>query len=135
MFYPAKFKDFLFDSFAGMTASSIWNGRKRLTGGYIDVSRNGDMLYYRAMSDDIFGNYLFENTYFDRPDRGICKDLAVARANAYLESRVLSEYEVNSYLYKNGVSGAKKYKKGDFGYVYGKDGLYFIDLNFQIRFR
>ena len=28
-----------------------------------------------------------------------------------------------------------KSKKGDFGYVYGKDGLYFIDLNFQIRFR
>ena len=92
-------------------------------------------LYYRAMSDDIFGNYLFENTYFDRPDRGMYKDLAVAKANAYLESRVLSEYEVNCYLYKNGVSGAKKSKKGDFGYVYGKDGLYFIDLNFQIRFR
>ena len=135
MFYPAKFKDFLFDSFAGMTASSLWNGMKRLTGGYIDVSRNGDMLYYRAMSDDIFGNYLFENTYFDRPDRGMCKDLAVAKANAYLEGRVLTESEENSYIYKNGVSGTKKSKKGDFGYVYKKQGQYFIDLNFQIRFR
>ncbi len=134
-FYPAKFKDFLFDSFAGMTASSIWNGRKRLTGGYIDVSRNGDMLYYRAMSDDIFCNYLFENTYFDRPDRGMCKELAVAKANAYLEDRVFSENEENTYIYKNGVSGAKKSKKGDFGYVYEKNGRYFIDLNFQIRFR
>ena len=135
MFYPAKFKDFLFDSFAGMTASYVWNGRKRLTGGYIDVSRNGDMLYYRAMSDDIFGNYLFENTYFDRPDRGMCKDLAVAKANAYLEGRELTESEENSYIYKNGVSGTKKSKKGDFGYVYKKQGQYFIDLNFQIRFR
>lgn len=135
MFYPAKFKDFLFDSFAGMTASSIWNGRKRLTGGYIDVSRNGEMLYYRAMSDDIFGNYLFENTYFDRPDRGMCKNLAVAKANAYLEGRELNENEKNSYIYKNGVSGTKKTKKGDFGYVYEKHGQYFIDLNFQIRFR
>lgn len=135
MFYPAKFKDFLFDSFAGMTASSIWNGRKRLTGGYIDVSRNGDMLYYRAMSDDIFGNYLFENTYFDRPDRGMRKDLAVAKANAYLEGRELTESEENSYIYKNGVSGTKKSKKGDFGYVYEKHNRYFIDLNFQIRFR
>lgn len=135
MFYPAKFKDFLFDSFAGMTASSLWNGRKRLTGGYIDVSRNGEMLYYRAMSDDIFGNYLFENTYFDRPDRGMCKDLAVAKANAYLEGRELTESEENSYIYKNGVSGTKKNKKGDFGYVYKKEGQYFIDLNFQIRFR
>lgn len=135
MFYPAKFKDFLFDSFAGMTASSLWNGRKRLAGGYIDVSRNGEMLYYRAMSDDIFGNYLFENTYFDRPDRGMYKDLAVAKANAYLEGRELTESEENSYIYKNGVSGTKKLKKGDFGYVYKNQDRYFIDLNFQIRFR
>ena len=135
MFYPANFKDFLFDSFAGMTASSLWNGRKRLTGGYIDVSRNGEMLYYRAMSDDIFGNYLFENTYFDRPDRGACKDLAVAKAVAYFEGRELNENEKNSYIYKNGVSGTKKSKKGDFNYVYEKHGQYFIDLNFQIRFR
>lgn len=135
MFYPAKFKEFLFDSFAGMTASSLWNGRKRLTGGYIDVSRSGDMLYYRAMSDDIFGNYLFDNTYFDRPDRGMRKDIAVAQANAYLENRELSDIEVNALTYKNGVSGSKKSKKGDFGFIYEKGGRYFIDLNFQIRFR
>lgn len=135
MFYPAKFKDFLFDSFAGMTASSIWNGRKRLTGGYIDVSKSGEMLYYRAMSDDIFGNYLFENTYFDRPDRGMRKDLVVAKANAFNEGRELTEKEKNALIYRNGVSGTKKSKKGDFGFVYEKEGHYYIDLNFQIRFR
>ncbi len=135
MFYPAKFKDFLFDSFAGMTASSIWNGRKRLTGGYIDVSKNGDMLYYRAMSDDIFGNYLFENTYFDRPDRGMRKDFAVAQANAFKEGRELTETEKNALVYKNGKSGAKKSKKGDFGFVYESNGHYYIDMNFQIRFK
>lgn len=135
MFYPAKFKDFLFDSFAGMTASSNWNGRKRLTGGYIDVSKSGEMLYYRAMSDDIFGNYLFENTYFDRPDRGMRKDLVVAQANAFNEGRELTEKEKNALIYRNGVSGAKKSKKGDFGFVYEKEGHYYIDLNFQIRFR
>lgn len=135
MFYPAKFKDFLFDSFAGMTASSIWNGRKRLTGGYIDVSRKGDMLYYRAMSDDIFGNYLFEHTYFDRPDRGVKKDVAIAEAKAYLNGRSLTEEEMCSLIYKNGQSGPKKSKKGDFGYVYKQDCHYYIDFNFQIRFR
>ena len=96
IFYPIKFKDFLLASFAGMTATSVWNGRKKLTGGYIDVSKSGDMLYYRAMSDDIFGNYLFDNTYFDRPDGGMSKD---------------------------------------FGYVYENKGHYYIDLNFQVRFR
>lgn len=135
IFYPVKFKEFLFDAFAGMTASSIWNGRKRLTGGYIDVSRSGEMLYYRAISDDIFGNYLFENTYFDRPDRGMLKDLAIAKAKAYKEGRVLSEREENAYIYLNGESGTKKAKKGDFGYVYSKGDKYFIDINFQIRFR
>ncbi len=135
IFYPAKFKDFLFASFAGLTASSIWNGRKTITGGYIDVSRNGEMLYYRAMSDDIFGNYLFENTYFDRPDRGMMKELAVAKAKAYLEGKELSEGEESVYIYKNGKSRMKKSKKGDFGYVYENEGHYFIDLNFQIRFR
>ena len=135
MFYPAKFKDFLFASFAGMTASTAWNGRRRLTGGYIDVSREGEMLYYRAISDDIFGNYLFEHTYFDRPDRGMCKELAVATAQAFINGHQLSEEEIRLLTYKNGVSGTKKSKKGDFGYVYQKDGRYFIDLNFQIRFR
>jgi len=135
LFYPAKFRDFLFDSFAGMTASSIWNGRKKLTGGYIDVSKNGDMLYYRAMSDEVFGNYLFEYTFFDRPDRGMRKDLAVAHAKAFMDNRELSETEANALIYKNGVSGAKKAKKGDFGFIYEKEGRYFLDLNFQIRFR
>lgn len=135
IFYPIKFKDFLLASFAGMTASSVWNGRKKLTGGYIDVSKGGDMLYYRAMSDDIFGNYLFENTYFDRPDRGMGKDLALTKANAYLEGKILSEDEVNACIYKNGKFGTKKSRKGDFGYVYENNGHYYIDLNFQVRFR
>lgn len=55
-FYTSKLKSFLFASFAGMTASEEWNGRKLLTGGYIDVDKDGEMLYYRAMSDDVFEN-------------------------------------------------------------------------------
>lgn len=134
LFYPAKFKDFLFDSFAGMTASTVWSGRKRLTGGYIDVNKKGEMLYYRAMSDDIFGNYLFEHTYFDRPDRGVNKEVAVAKGKAYQEGRILCDDEIEN-LTTDSHTGKKKNKKGDFGYVYQKGNSYFIDLNFQIRFR
>lgn len=32
-------------------------------------------------------------------------------------------------------SSGRKAKKGDFGYVYARDGKYYIDINFQIRFR
>ena len=135
-FYSAKIKDFLFASFAGMTASTAWSGRKKLTGGYIDVGQSGELLYYRAISDDIFANYLFQNTKIDMPDRGIQKDLAVKRANVFLDGhRILSQAEVNSVIFANGVSGKRKSKKGDFGYVYQDGNEFFIALNFQIRFR
>ena len=134
-FYSVKFKDFLFASFAGMTASTEWNGRRRLAGGYIDVSRDGELLYYRAMSDDVFGEYLFQHTFFDRPDRVWCKDLAVETAKAFINGETLDETKKNRIIYKNGQQGPQKPKKGNYGYIYEVEGKYFIDLNFQIRFR
>ena len=136
VFYPAKLKALLFASFAGMTASNEWNGRKKLTGGYIDVDKEGEMLYYRAISDDVFENYLYKHTYFDRPDRGVEKELAVNIAKAkILENRDLSQEEINSIIYVNGQNGLKKPKKGDYGYVYQNGNDFYIVLNFQIRFR
>lgn len=136
VFYRAKIKDLLFASFAGLTASTPWSGRKKLTGGYIDVSPNGELLYYRAISDDIFANYLFQNTKFEVPDRGMCKTLALKRAQVYLKNnRNLTQEEENAIIYKNGRNGTKNSKKGDFGYVYQEGDDFFIVLNFQIRFR
>ena len=136
VFYEAKLKAFLFASFAGMTASTEWNGRKKLTGGYIDVDRDGELLYYRAISDDIFENYLFKHTYVDRPDRGVSKALAVAEAKAVVdENRKLTDVERNKVIYKNRVSGPKNSKKGDFGYVYQDGDDFYIVINFQVRFR
>ncbi len=135
-FYSAKIKDFLFASFAGLTASTPWSGRKKLTGGYIDVGQSGELLYYRAISDDIFANYLFQNTKIDMPDRGVKKALALERANVYLkENRELTQAEEKSIIYVNGIDGKKNSKKGDFGYVYRDGDEFFIVLNFQIRFR
>ena len=136
VFYEAKLKAFLFASFAGMTASTEWNGRKKLTGGYIDVDREGELLYYRAISDDIFENYLFKHTYVDRPDRGVCKALAVAEAKVAVdENRELTDVERNKVIYKNGVSGPKNNKKGDFGYIFQDGDGFYIVINFQVRFR
>ena len=129
-FYMTKLKAFLFASFAGMTASEEWNGRKLLTGGYIDVDRDGEMLYYRAMSDDVFENYLFQHTYFDRPDRGELKEIAVREGMTMIsENRHLSDEEKAEII--EGCHG----KKGDFGYVYKDGDEFFIVINFQIRFR
>lgn len=129
-FYTTKLKAFLFASFAGMTASEEWNGRKLLTGGYIDVDRDGDMLYYRAMSDDVFENYLFQHTYFDRPDRGELKEVAVREGMTMIsENRHLTDKE------KAEIIGGCHGKKGDFGYVYQDGDDFFITINFQVRFR
>lgn len=132
IFYTAKFKELLFDSFAGMTASTIWNGRKKITGGYIDVNEDGEILYYRAISDDIFCNYLLEYTKFDRPDRGYLFNLAYTYAVAHSEGRKITDQEITSCCYKS--DGRRKSKKGNFGYVYNKGNEYYIDINFQIRF-
>lgn len=129
-FYTSKLKSFLFASFAGMTASEEWNGRKLLTGGYIDVNREGEMLYYRAMSDDVFENYLYQHTYFDRPDRGELKEVAVAEGKCFIENKRLLTNEE-----KTEIISRCHGKKGDFGYVYHDGGEFYIVINFQVRFR
>lgn len=135
-YYQTKIKQFHFNSFAGMTASTEWDGRPRLTGGYIDVDKDGNILYYRATSNDVFINYLFKNVYFDRPDRGVLKDLAIANAHSFLNTgKVLTKSEEMKILYSD--KGAKRPKKGDWGYVY-KDqnhNRYLMAINFQTRFR
>ena len=143
VFYEAKLKSFLFASFAGMTASEEWSGRKKLTGGYIDVDREGELLYYRAISDDIFENYLFKHTYIDRPDRGYKKDLAVAEAKARIdENRSLTDEEIFWIEHSEKIDEktkekkiVKNAKKGDFGYVYQDGDDFCIVINFQVRFR
>lgn len=133
LFYVSKIRDFLFAAFAGMTACTIWNGRKKLTGGYIDVNPNGEMLYYRAISDEVFCNYLLQYTYLDLLDRGRNKDVAVVKARAYLESREATDDEITFASKK--TDGTLKPVKGNYGYVYQKDGIFYIDINFQIRFK
>lgn len=130
--YEAKFKDFLFAAFSGMTATEPWDGRRKISGGYIDVSRSGEILYYRAVSDDIFSSYLFEHTFIDRPSRGINKDIAHVKALAYADGREATPVEIYAASFKG---TKKKAKKGDWGYVYKKDGHYYIAINFQIRFK
>ncbi len=134
--YKAKMKDFLFASFSGLTATDPWDGRRMLSGGYIDVSTSGEILYYRAISDDIFSSYLFENTFFDRPSRGVCKNISKVVAQAHLSGREATADELHNVTYKteNGKE-TKLPKKGDWGYVYKEGDRYFITINFQIRFR
>ena len=135
--YKAKMKTFLYDSFAGLTATEAWNGEKKLSGGYIDVSKEGEMLFYRAVSDDVFTSFLYNHTYVDRPSRGVNKDVAIVKAKARLEGREATQTELDNVSYSVGKEGKleKKKPRGDWGYVYKKDdGKYYMNINFQIRF-
>lgn len=132
LFYEAKFKSFLFSSLAGLTASTEWDGKTRMTGGYIDVNKEGDLLYYRAISDEVFCSYLYENTFMDRPERGVNKDIAIAKSKAVLAGKKLTDADIEEVSKKNGL---KKAKRGNWGYVYEEGNEYFFSINFQIRFR
>ena len=132
-YYVAKIKDFLFDSFAGLTAARRWDARKKLTGGYIEVDADGEILYYRAMSDDVFSTYLYNTTKIDRPDRGLLCELACAQGKAYCEERTLTEDEI--YVISHKPDGRKKTKRCNYGYVYQEGNEFFFSLNFQIRFK
>lgn len=132
LFYEAKFKSFLFSSLAGLTASTEWDGKTRMTGGYIDVNKEGDLLYYRAISDEVFCSYLYENTFMDRPERGVNKDIAIAKSKAALAGKKLTDEDIEEVSKKNGL---KKAKRGNWGYVYEEGNEYFFSINFQIRFR
>lgn len=132
-FYISKIKEFLYDTFGGMTATKPWDGRKLLAGGYLDVSSNGDILYYRAVSDDIFESYLLKSTCFDSPDRGYKSSLSIALSKAVLENRAPTSDEIIAASQTK--TGSTKKKKGDWGYVYPEGDEYHIALNFQVRFK
>lgn len=132
-FYPAKFKDFLFAAFAGLTASTYWNGRKKITGGYIVVKKGEEMLYYRALSDDLFSNYLFNNTQFVTPSRGVNAKLAKEEGVSFCKNgRPLSSEERERILFKS--DGSPESLRADFGYIYKEDNAFYFSINFQIRF-
>lgn len=65
--YPFMIKQFLYATYCGMTASTLWNGTSKVKGGYITVKKNGDVIANYAMESDAFKNYLFQHCYMDYP--------------------------------------------------------------------
>lgn len=122
--YVTMFKNLLFSAFSGLTATTLWDGKRRVTGGYLDVSENGNILYFRALSDDQFLTYLYNSTCIDNPSRG-------ARQKAIRQEALKGHI----------VKDISRYKgdHGDYGYVfdYNDNGetRRVLGINFQIRFR
>ena len=67
IYYRTKLEDFVYASFGQMTATREWDGRHVINGGYIEIKNNGEVLYYRATSDDKFKGFLVNKTHFESP--------------------------------------------------------------------
>jgi hypothetical protein len=60
-------KSFLYASYCGMTASTLWDGRSNVNGGLITVGSTGDVLAFNALESDAFKSYLFNHCCIDYP--------------------------------------------------------------------
>ncbi len=69
-FYEHKIKNFLTACALGMTSSIPWNGIFDVSGGYIIVKENGDILCYHIYNWNAFQDYLFNRTFIDTPSTG-----------------------------------------------------------------
>lgn len=63
--YEKAIKDFLMAGFTGMTAGRKWDGREQVSGGYIVVMDDGDVLCYHSNDRESFRDYLYRNTHFE----------------------------------------------------------------------
>jgi hypothetical protein len=129
--YIAMFKEFLYLSFAGLTASKKWDGTRHINGCYIDAKKDGEVLYYRAVSDNQFTSFLFNNIKLERPEHGSFCKYTIAEADYFNDGVPIPQ---------NVFDGRNAKKKGDYGYVYLDENhygepCYCVDINFSLRFK
>lgn len=65
VYYEKAIKDFLMAGFTGMTAGKQWDGKEQVSGGYIVVMEDGDVLCYHSADREAFRDYLYRNTHFE----------------------------------------------------------------------
>ena len=65
--YPYMVKSFLYAVYCGMTASTLWDGKSEVNGGFIKVKENGEVLAHYALESDAFKSYLYNNCYLECP--------------------------------------------------------------------
>jgi type II restriction enzyme len=113
-FYEYKIKRLLVDVALGMKAASLWTGNFNITGGYIVVKQNGDLVCYHIYNWNDFQNYLMNHTRIEHPD---------SSENRTDFGKILTEKEINADLQKINRNDLQFFTKGTY-----------IKINFQIRF-
>ena len=88
IFYTHKVKDLLADIALGLTPSKKWDGSYVVNAGYMVVNRFGQVVCLMFEERDVFRQYLFSNTRFERGSRSrhnygsIVRD---SRGSSYLD--------------------------------------------------
>lgn len=85
--YRTKVAKLLYDMFTGMRLSKSWDGRASVTGGYIIVKEDGDVLAYHTTLMDEFKDFLAEKLGFETPSN--------SRHNAMQIYKQNSKYYIN----------------------------------------
>ena len=65
--YPYMMKMFLYSAYCGMTASTIWDGKSTVKGGYITIKDTGEVVANYALESEAFKNFLYTHCYLDFP--------------------------------------------------------------------
>lgn len=65
--YPHMIKSFIYAAYCGMTASTLWDGKAQVNGGFIKVNADGEVLAHYALESDAFKSYLYNNCYLEFP--------------------------------------------------------------------
>ena len=63
--YKYKFKKFLTAVALGMKPATVWDGLDEATGGYIVVTKEGNVLAYHIYNRNYFEEYLLKNTKYE----------------------------------------------------------------------
>ena len=63
--YEYKFKKFLCSCALGMKPATVWDGLDEATGGYIVVTKEGNVLAYHIYNRNYFEEYLLKNTKYE----------------------------------------------------------------------
>lgn len=64
--YTKRIKDFLYDCFAGLNLGLPWTGSRDVSGGYIVIKDNGEVLAYHNYIQDTFTQFLLNHCRLDK---------------------------------------------------------------------
>lgn len=102
IYYKKKIKDFLIYAFNSISASVAWDGEEKVSGGYIVVMENGEVLCYHSVDREGFREYLFNNTHFE-----------YVSAKKYKWSYIQKDESTNEYYLP--VNASVRFNKGTRG--------------------